>query len=78
MYSVDDELNDTDSQLLVEPWQLHGAAKNLLPSRIRKFVGISVQRPVWPEAALQRTGWAAAGLLRLREILLIARNHLRS
>jgi hypothetical protein len=75
---VDDELNDTGSQLLVEPWQLHGAAKNLLPSRIRKFVGISVQRPVWPEAALQRTGWAAAGLLRLREILLTARNHLRS
>lgn len=75
---VDDELNDTGSQLLVEPWQLQGAAKNLLPSRIRKFVGISVQSPVWPEAALQRTGWAAAGLLRLREILLTARNHPRS
>jgi FMN phosphatase YigB (HAD superfamily) len=75
---VGDELNDTDSQLLVEPWQLHGAAKNLLPSRIRKFVGLSVQRPVWPEAALQRTGWAAARLLRLREILVTARNHLRS
>ena len=76
--TVGDELNDTDSQLLVEPWQLHGAAKNLLPSCIRKFVGISVQSPVWPEAALQRTGWAAMGLLRLREILVVARNHFRS
>ena len=76
--TVGDELNDTDSQLLVEPWQLHGAAKNLLPSCIRKFAGISVQSPVWPEAALQRTGWAAMGLLRLREILVVARNHFRS
>ena len=75
--TVGDELNDTDSQLLVEPWQLHGAAKNLLPSRIRKFVGISVQSPVWPEAALQRTGLATMGLLRLRELLVVARNHFR-
>jgi len=76
--TVGDELNDADSQPLVEPWQLHAAAKNLLPSRVRKVLNISFRSPVWPEAALQRTGWAAAGLLRLREILVTARNHLRS
>ncbi|HUY37280.1 MAG TPA: hypothetical protein VMV13_00545 [Candidatus Binataceae bacterium] len=70
---MDDALNDDDSRPLIEPWRLQTAAKNLLPWSVRRSLGISVQSPVWPEAALQRTGWAAAGLLQLREALASAR-----
>jgi FMN phosphatase YigB (HAD superfamily) len=72
---IDNALNDDESRPLVEPWRLNVAAKNLLPSSVLKSLGISVQRPVWPEAALQRTGWTAAGLLRLREVLASVRRH---
>jgi FMN phosphatase YigB (HAD superfamily) len=72
---MDDAMNDEDSRPLVQSWRLHEAVKYLLPWGVRKSLGINVREPVWPEAALRRTGPAAAGLLRLREILAAARKH---
>jgi predicted HAD superfamily hydrolase len=57
-----------DSRPLVEPWRLAEAATNLIPGRWREALGIAVQKPLWPEAALLQSAWLPASLVRFHAI----------
>jgi FMN phosphatase YigB (HAD superfamily) len=70
---VTDAADSNPCQPLLQPWRLLDASKTLIPGRWREKLQIRVRGPIWPEAALCRSGVLATFILRLSAALRFAK-----
>jgi hypothetical protein len=75
---VTEGMDAFSSHPLLQSWRLLDAAKTLIPGRWREKLKIGVRDPVWPEAALCRSGVVAKFVLRLSAALRLVKRTLRS